>query len=280
MNLGRLLAAVRQRFERRGVPDASLEAEIIIRHVLGLERAALLAWPERVVTPAETAAIKALAERRARGEPSAYIVGHRWFYGLDFHVGDGVLIPRPETEQLVELALSVIRAEGYRTAADVGTGSGVIAVSLANQVPDLIVVATDLSEAALAIARRNAERYGLAGRIDFRQGDLLEPLTTTVDVICANLPYVQATEITPDSPLSHEPRLALDGGRDGLDVFRRFFPQVGPRLRRGGRLFLEIGAGQAGAVLALLEHDLPPGRFIVHRDLDKHERIIEYRLTP
>jgi release factor glutamine methyltransferase len=279
VNLGRLLALVRYLLERHHVPDASLEAELLARHVLGLDRAELHARPERPVSPEELAAVKALAERRARGEPSAYITGHRWFYKLDFHVGDGVLIPRPETELLVDLALAAIRESRGRAAADIGTGSGVIAVSLAHEVRDLTVVATDVSEKALAIARQNAERYGVADRIIFRQGDLLEPLTGPVDIICANLPYVKETELSAGGPLSCEPQLALDGGPDGLDVFRRFFPQVGSRLCPGGRLFLEIGAGQAPALLALLERDLPPGRFTVHRDLARHERVIEFRLT-
>ena len=279
MNLGRLLAMVRYRFERHGVPDASLEAEILVRHVLGIDRAALHTGPERPVSPEETEAVQALAERRARGEPTAYLTGHRWFYKLDFHVGDGVLIPRPETELLVEVAVAAIRECRYRTAADIGTGSGVIAVSLAYELPDLAVIATDISEQALAIALKNAERYRVAGRVLFRRGDLLEPLTEAVDVICANLPYVGKTDLPAGGPLSREPRLALDGGPDGLDLFRRFVPQVPSKLRPGGSLVAEIGAGQTQQVLKLMERDLPPGRFTVHRDLAGHERVIEYRLT-
>ena len=279
MNLGRLLETVRRRFERRGIPDASLEAEILVRHVLGLDRTALHARPERSISPEETTAVEELVERRLNGEPSAYLTGHRWFYKLDFLVGDGVLIPRPETELLVEAALSAIAARRYRTAADIGTGSGVIAVSLAYEVPDLTIIATDISPQALDIARTNAERYGVTGRVRFRQGDLLGPLTGPVDIICANLPYVEQQELRDGGPLSHEPRLALDGGPDGLDVFRRFGPQVSNKLNPGGGLVIEVGAGQAEHVVRLLERDLPEGMFNVHHDLAGHERVIEYRLT-
>jgi release factor glutamine methyltransferase len=281
VNLGRLLAAVRQRLERRGVADASLEAEIMARHVLDMDRAGLHAQPERPVSPREEAAVEALAERRARGEPSSYITGHRWFYGLDFLVAAGVLVPRPETELLVDVAVGVINGSGsdYRTAADIGTGSGVIAVCLAHLVPNLAVIATDISEQALDIARSNAGRHGVAERVTLCQGDLLEPLVEPVDIICANLPYVKRGDLPPGGPLSYEPRLALDGGPDGLDVLRRFVPQVAPKLRPGGCLVVEVGAGQAKKVLAILERELPPGGFNVHRDLAGHERVIEYRLT-
>lgn len=279
MNLGRLLAAVRRRLDRRGVEDASLEAEIMARHVLGMDRAALHATPERPVSLEDTAAIESLAERRAQGEPNAYLTGHRWFYGLDFIVASGVLIPRPETELLVEAAITAINQGGYRTAADIGTGSGIIAVCLARLVPNLTVTAADISGPALEIARRNAERHGVADRIIFRSGDLLLPLTTPFDIICSNLPYVKETDIPAGGPLWHEPRLALNGGPDGLDVFRRFAPQVAGHLNPGGCLVLEIGAGQAKQVLALLERDLPAGKFTLHRDLAGHERVIEFRLT-
>jgi release factor glutamine methyltransferase len=279
VNLGRLLAAVRDKLERRGVPDASLEAEILARHVLGLDRAELHSHPDREVSPEESTAIESLTERRARGEPSAYITGRRWFYGLEFLVGAGVLIPRPETEMLVEVARDFIKANHYRTAADIGTGSGAIAVCLAHLVPSLRLVATDVSEEALAIARRNAERHGVAERIAFRSGDLLTSLTGPVDIICANLPYVKQEEIPETGPLAHEPRLALDGGPDGLDIFRSFFPQVAAGLRSGGSLVVEVGAGQAKAVLRLMEQALPPGKFTVHRDLAGHERVVACRLT-
>jgi release factor glutamine methyltransferase len=279
VNLGRLLAAVRRRLERRGVPDASLEAEIMARHVLGLDRAGLHAQPERPVTPEQSAAVTSLAERRARGEPSAYLTGHRWFYGLDFLVGPGVLVPRPETELVVEVALAAIHGSHYETVADIGTGSGAVAVCLAHLVQKLHVVATDISEKALDVARANAARHGVAERLTFCLGDLLEAVPELVEVICANLPYVKRKDVPPGGPLSYEPRLALDGGPDGLDVFRRFGPQVAPKLRPGGCLVLEVGDRQAPKVLRLLEHDLPPGKFTVHRDLADRERVIEYRLT-
>jgi release factor glutamine methyltransferase len=279
VNLGWLLSAVRQRLERRGVPHASLEAEIMARHVLGMDRAELHARPEHPVSPEDTASIESLADRRAAGEPTAYLTGHRWFYGLDFLVTSGVLIPRPETELLVETAAAVVTERNYHTAADIGTGSGVIAVCLAHLAPNLNVIATDISEAALDIARRNSEFHGVADRITFRLGDLLEPLAEPVDILCANLPYVKTNDIPKSGPLWHEPRTALDGGADGLDVFRRFAPIVAACLRPGGCLVLEIGAGQSKAVLALLEKHLPGGKFKVHRDLAGHERVIEFRLT-
>ena len=280
MNLGTLLAEARKRLADHGIDDASLEAEVLVRHVLELDRAALHASPERPVSEAESRAIHRLIERRLTGEPTAYITGHREFYGLDFIVTPDVLIPRPETELLVDLALAGIKENGYKTAADIGTGSGNIAVCLAVSVPDLMVTPIDIRGNALIIAMQNAARHKVIDRMHFELGDLLEPLEEPVDVICANLPYVTTSELIVDGPLHFEPQDALDGGPDGLDVFRDFVPMVPYALKPGGSLYLEIGEGQGEAVKEMVNRDLPGAFVSVHRDLAGRDRVVMVRLTP
>ncbi|MCX6022565.1 MAG: peptide chain release factor N(5)-glutamine methyltransferase [Chloroflexi bacterium] len=266
-----------------GSEEARLEAEVLLAHTLGVSRAHLFARMEEPLPPGAFDHFDDLIERRVNYEPLAYLVGRREFYGRDFAVTPAVLVPRPETEMLVTGALAAIdRFAAVRGAlprvADIGTGSGAVAVSLAVERPTLTVEAVDLSADALAVARRNAERHGAADRVRFRHGDLLEPLDAPADLIVANLPYVRDDQISRGShvaaELSWEPRLALSGGPDGLEVFRRFFAQLGGKLAPGGVALLEIAWDQGPAVTALAAAALPSEHTALVRDLAGLNRVL------
>jgi release factor glutamine methyltransferase len=237
-----------------GVDEARLDAELLLGHVLGLERSTILARPERELTPKELTLYRELIRRRAAREPLPYIVGRREFFGLDLVVDERVLIPRPETELLVEQALHLARRAAHPLlVADVGAGSGAIAVALAVHLPQAAVYALDASPAALAVTAENAHRHGVAGRVHCLESDLLSALPMPVDLIAANLPYIAAPEwpALPPEIREWEPRRALDGGPEGLDAIRRLLMQAQAFLRPGGALLLEIGSGQGAAVTAL-----------------------------
>ena len=279
MNRGQLLTAARRRLEAAGIEEGSLEGEVLLRHVLDISRAGLFAGLDSELTPGQAIAIERLLERRLKGEPTAYITGRREFYGLDFRVDRNVLIPRPESELLVEKAIGLAREHRLSLIADIGTGSGAIAVSLAVVLPDVTIYATDISAAGLELARENVRYHGVEGRISFLRGNLLEPLPGPVDMIVANLPYVRRSDLPPGGPLSYEPALALDGGEDGLEVLRLICGQAGGKLRPDGFLLLEIGQGQAGQVADLLNQVFPSSRIEVDRDLAGIERLVSVRLT-
>jgi len=244
-------------------------------HVTGSSRARLLAHPERTLTSAQVARYGKLVDDRAAGYPLPYLTGEIEFYGLDIEVTPEVLIPRPETETLVDLALE----RRPNTVVDVGTGSGCIAVALAAHLPEAAVYGIDISPAALAVARRNAERYGLGERIRFLVGDLLDRRPGPVDLIVSNPPYVSADEWAslPPSVRDHEPRLALDGGPDGLEVVRRLISQSQGLLEPDGALLIEIGATQGDAAKEAAETFFPEnGTSIrIHPDLAGHDRVLE-----
>ncbi len=264
-----------------GVDTPSLDADLLLCHLLGWNRARLLARPERLLTPDEESAYRSLLRRRAAREPLAYILGRREFYGLEFAVDQRVLVPRPETELLVDLALEhVAEHPKARLAADVGTGSGAVAVALAVHAPQLRVVACDISPEALSLARSNALRHG--AQVDFVVADLLSPLVGPFDLILANLPYVarDGWDSLPPEVRDHEPRLALDGGPDGLDAYRRFFPQARDRLPPGGFLAVEIGADQREAVTAMARAWFPGATVRLHRDLAGLPRVVSVLTRP
>ena len=248
MRIADRIADARDAIAAAGVrpQDAALDAEVLARTVLNCDRAGLIVRL-REEEPAEfSAAFAPLVKRRSLREPMAYIVGQREFWGRRFAVMPGVLIPRPETELIVEEALALFRERPPRVIIDVGTGSGCLAVSLAAEFPEARVVATDISMEALAIARRNAAANGLEARIDFRLADLLDAVTDSADLIVSNPPYVasgDAPGLVPEVR-EHEPHVALFAGDDGLHVYRRLLPSARPRLRAGGRLILEVGYDQ------------------------------------
>ena len=239
----------------KGIESARLESEVLLAHVLNCPRIELIARSLEQPAEADRAKFRELIRRRVEGWPVAYLVGTKEFYLLKFEVSPAVLVPRPETETLVMEALRLLKPLKGPTVLDLGTGSGCIAVSVAHQKKDARVTATDISPDASDVARRNAERHGVADRITFLQGDLLAavPAGSTFDLVVSNPPYVTPTELaalTPDVR-EHEPRLALDGGPDGLAFYRRIAAGVGPLLKPGGWLLVEIGATQDEAVRAL-----------------------------
>ena len=264
-----------------------MEAEVLLAYVLGTSRAVLIAHPERPLTPAQLDRYQALVRRRAVDYPLPYLTGRLEFYGLEFEVTPEVLIPRPETETLVELAL----ARRPRSAVDVGTGSGCIAVSLAVHLPEATIYATEISPVALAVARRNAERHGVAERVRLLAGDLLSPCPGPVDLIVSNPPYVSTGEWAslPASVRDYEPSLALDGGPDGLDVVRRLLAQaaatwvsghrpptgVGGLASPVGALLIEIGARQGEAAANLARTFFPQATLRVLPDLAGRDRVLE-----
>lgn len=263
-------------------PDAEpLDAAILLALVLDLPRTALLAYPETPLSAEQRARFAALVARRAAGEPVAYLTGRRAFYDREFLVTPDVLIPRPETEHLIEAALNWARERADRGAGlrvvDVGTGSGAIAVTLAAHLPDASLHAIDCSPAALEVARRNADRAGVAGRIAFHQGDLLRPLLEAgerMDLIAANLPYIPSADLDTLDVARYEPRLALDGGPDGLDAIRRLLEQATDALAASGLALLEIGAGQGARAAALAENAFPGAAIAVLADYAGHDRLL------
>lgn len=233
---------------------AALDADLLLAHACGLAKEELYAHLDLPVAAAEEAAYRGLVRRRAHGEPVAYLRGYKEFFGLRFAVDPRVLIPRPETEVLVEAAIAFIRRTGRALVADVGTGSGAIAVAVAVSEPSVRVIATDFSAAALEVARANAEAHGVPARLDLRRGDLLAPVDRAVDVVTANLPYLSDERRSgwDRTSLRFEPREAVVAGPDGLDVIRRCVAQLPGKLARGGAIFLECDPPQAGPVEALL----------------------------
>ncbi len=268
---------VRLRLQEAGVEEAHLEADVLVRHVLGLERADLLARPETPLAPAQSAALEGLMARRERREPLAYVLGRREFHGLDFRVTPAVMVPRPETETLVEEALAWARSRPAPvTVADVGTGSGCIVVTLAARLPDVRFLATDVSPAALAVAEENAHRHGVAGRVRLLSGHLLQPLPGPVDLVVANLPYVPSGRLDSLQPevRDHEPRGALDGGPDGTDLLRPLLRQAGSYLRPGGALMLEIDEEQGPALAEAARSAFPAATVSVLPDLSGRDRVL------
>ncbi len=279
-----MLAAAR-RLREEGCESPQLDSAVLMAHVLGVGKAWLYAHPHRQLTEAEITRYEALIRRRIAQEPVAYLIGTKAFYSLEIAVNRHVLIPRPETELLVERALDYIShllAQGrVPLVADIGAGSGAIAIAIAINAPGVRVIATDISAEALAVAAQNVARYGLGDQIELLTGHLTESLTVPVDVMIANLPYIATGQIPhlPRSVRDYEPHVALDGGPDGLQVFRAFFDSLAregmpTKLRPGGRIYLEIGADQGAAVKTLAELALPGAEVTILPDYAGLDRIV------
>jgi release factor glutamine methyltransferase len=268
--------------------DARLDAQVLLGHVIGADRAHLLAYPERDISNEQFQQYWQLIDRRSHGEPVAYLTGHKEFFGLDFCVDRRVLIPRPETELLVEAALGVIRdriaAGPMPVVADIGTGSGAIAIAIAVEEPRLpYLYACDISAEALEVARVNCQHHHVETRVRLLQGDLLAPLPEPVDLLIANLPYVGTEETTAIAPdiLDYEPHLALLSGPYGLSHIQRLFveAQQSGMLRRDGMLLLEIGYQQCEPLTNLL-HDLwPQARVNCRQDYAGWNRLMQVKLS-
>lgn len=263
-----------------GVEDARIEAECLIGHILGFSRAKLYTEWEGEIPRSKHCSFVALIERRLLGEPLAYLTGHREFYGLDFLVDHRVLIPRPESELLVELALQHLESRGQASApsilADVGTGSGALAIALAKQTPYSQVFATDISADALEVAAINCRTHGVQDRVTLLHGDLLQPLPGPVDVVVSNPPYIVESdfEALPREIREYEPILALDGGHDGLATIRRLLPQAIEKLKLDGALFMEIGYDQRAEARRLAEILYPDASIGVELDLAGRDRVL------
>lgn len=253
------------------IDDAWLESEVLVRHILNYDRVMLYQNIEQKFPSDKLSTLESVINRRIKGEPSAYITNHKEFYGLHFYLNSDVLIPRPETEHLVEKALSVTQQYEHPVIADIGTGSGAIAISLATSLPSAKFFAVDISFDTLKIADINCHRHKVHERISLLCGNLLEPLPVKADIIAANLPYVKKEDIHADSC---EPRPALDGGEDGLDVIRLLCQQVEAKINIGGHLLLEIGLGQKDSVVGMLKEIDSVKDIEVIPDLSGIDRII------
>ena len=239
----------------------------------------MLAHPEAELSPEAEGRLQAALGRLESGESLPYVLGHWEFYGLDFSLSTDVLIPRPETELLVEQALNWLKAHPQRRrAADIGSGSGCIAVTTAVHMPDLHMLATDISLAALKIARRNAVNHHVAERIDFLASDLLPAVAARFDLVCANLPYIPNEKLKSLKVYRSEPSLALAGGTDGLDLIRRLLFSVPSRLAPGGLLLLEIEASQGEAACRLAGQALPGAEVRLFQDLAGRDRLVQVEL--
>lgn len=278
MTIGEALRRAIVRLRTARLTEAHLDAEMLLAHVLGTTRGYLLANTERALTGHQAARFSQLIAKRLRRHPIAYLTGHQEFYGLDFFVNKNVLIPRPDTETLVEAALAAARhliatdPTHQLTIADIGTGSGCIAVVLAKYLPSAKIIATDISPAALAIAKQNAKAHRVTSRLFLRRGNVLAPLKRfgKIDLFVANLPYLTRDELR---NVQKEPRLALHGGKMGLELIERLLASAPPLLAKTGAILLEISPTQVGAVVFLVGRYLPDKQFTLLKDLTGRHRV-------
>jgi release factor glutamine methyltransferase len=269
-----------------------LDARVLFSHILGKPKTWLLAHPETQPTPQQAATLEAAAQRIENGEPLPYVLGNWEFYGLDFYVSPDVLIPRPETELLIDLALAqaATRATlepGLRLI-DIGTGPGIIPITLATRLPKAEIHATDISPAALAIARKNAKKHGVGDRIKFYEADLFEARGSNIEspipnlqslfsnfhLILSNPPYIPTSTLRELPIYGREPTLALDGGPDGLEIIQRLLGQSKRHLAPGGTLLLEFEYRQGAQVTALARENFPDADIHIHKDLAGHDRLL------
>lgn len=276
MSLKQALNRARGTLVEGNIEDAPLEGELLLRHVLGISRTQLYLDLDLELSPSYEEAFRQLVKRRLGGEPAAYITGHCEFYGLDFYVDSRVLIPRPESELLVEKTAALAQNHPLASIAEIGTGSGAIAISLALELPQAKIYATDISAPALEVAWLNCRKHGVIDRVFLLHGDMLDPVPEPVDLIIANLPYVRRSELT---GVRFEPQLALDGGGDGIEKIRQLCRQAGSKLRPGGFLLLEIGEGQGEEVTTLLNSLFPRAKIEVTADLSGIERVVSLSLA-
>lgn len=279
MNAGELLKQLISQFDN---DSTELDAQIILAHTLGHPRTWLLAHLDNPLTALQIASTTQAFDAYQTGTPLPYIIGHWEFFGLDFDITKDVLIPRPETELLVEKAITWLKASPKRrTVADIGTGSGAIAVSISMRMPDAHIIATDISHAALKVAQRNARKFHVHHRMDFLQCDLLpehiDPLPTEshFDLICANLPYIPTETLQRLPIFGREPTIALDGGTDGLDLYRRLFKLIPDWLAPHGMMLLEIESTLGVQALGLAFDTFSDATIHLHQDLTGNDRLLE-----
>jgi release factor glutamine methyltransferase len=258
---------------RHGSESARLDAEVMLATALGLRRLDLYLQFDRPLSESELSVYRGQVSRRAHGEPVAYVTGHKEFMALDFEVTPSVLVPNPDTELIVQLAVAWARESGlHLRVADVGTGSGCIAVAVAHYAPNVEMWASDVSADALEVAGRNIARHSLEQRIHLACGDLMEPLPGTFDLVCANLPYLDSDTLLPADVVS-QPSVALYAGGGGADVVLRLLEEVPARLDKGGRVLVELDPAILPSVLEVAGRNFAGHR--THHDLGGHERVLE-----
>ena len=277
MNLREILNSAGETLMRTGSPDAQLEAEVLIRHVLRIDRATFFRDLEQPVTDRDRKRLDDLVIRRLNREPLNYITGLREFYGLDFEVSDSVLIPRQETELLVDTVISLARSRPKCEIkiCDIGTGSGAIAVSVAVNLPSAEVMAIDISQRALDIADANRRMHGVYNRVSLRRGNLLEPVDWKPEIIVSNPPYIRRSDLSLLQPeIQYEPSVALDGGSDGLEVIRGLLRQSSDKVSTTGAILFEIDSSQKDSARMLSREYFPNSEISILDDLSGNSRAI------
>ena len=283
MQVRDVLREAREKLRVSGVEDAGFEAEYLLRHTLGCTREFLLIALDSDISPSDQLRFDSVINRRAAGEPSAYITGHKEFYGLDFKVDPRALIPRPETELLVELALEFAAKRTSRgedlNIAEVGVGCGAIAIALAVNLSGARVIATDISPAALKLASENVSRHCVEDRVTLLEGDLLQNVSGPIDILVSNPPYIPSEHLAaiPREIRDHEPRVALDGGEHGMTVIERLIRQAKNKLRPGGAMFVEIGWDLGERVMARSLELWPESEVSITPDLAGLDRVLTLR---
>ncbi len=273
MTVLEVLKLASDHFQTRAPGSPRLDAEVLLAHALGLRRLDLYLKFDRPLTDAELAQYRDLVARRAKGEPVAYLVGHKEFMGLDFAVTPAVLIPNPDTEVLVQRAVEIAREAGRPLrVADVGTGSGCIAIAIAHYAPNVEVVASDVAQDALEVAARNVAAHGMAGRVQLVCGDLMAPFTGSFDIVCANLPYVAAgVALAPE--VVAQPARALYAETNGSALVTRLLAEAPARLNPGGRALAELDPSIAASAVDVANQNFAGHR--IHSDLAGHQRVLE-----
>lgn len=270
MNIQEALDWASQNFDKQNIPSASLDAEILLCYVINITKVKLIAHPEIELSPKQLHKFKILINQRLSGQPVAYLIKNKAFYNLDFRVDRSVLIPRPETEILVEQAIKIIKNNPYQVA-DIGTGSGCIAIAIALNCPNVKIDAVDISPSALHNALNNIKSFRLTN-INLIPSNLFDNCYQKYDLICANLPYLTASET---NKLPYEPRVALFGqSRDGLGLYRQFFAQVPKYLTKNGRIIIEIGDRQNNQIIKIIKKFLPKTKISICQDLAEFSRIV------
>ena len=264
---------------KSGSPDSRLEAEILLRHVLKIDRATMFSNLENILDSKQENDIAELVQRRLANEPLSYITGTREFYSLDFQITSDVLIPRQETETLVDEVIKIAKENPLKIV-DVGTGSGAIAIALAVNLPLAKIIATDISVDALHVAESNTKMNEVFSRINLKQGNLLDVLDEKVDVIVSNPPYIPSNQIEHLQPeVKKEPHIALDGGSDGLEYIRKLIGNCSEKLNNNGHIFIEIDPSQSEEVLKIADTHFPDARTAIIKDLSQNNRVLSIHLT-
>jgi release factor glutamine methyltransferase len=274
LRLAEVLKSVRRRLSRSS-DTAGLDAQVLLAHLIGKSRAWVLAHTEESLDKNTAVHLEKAVQRLEKGEPLPYVLGRWEFFGLNFIVSPAVLIPRPETELLVETAIKWLKTSQDGRVLDVGTGSGCIAAAIAVNLPGVYITAVDLSREALLVASKNIKYHAVEDRVFLLQSDLLTPVASQYELICANLPYIREETLVNLKVSRQEPALALAGGEDGLTLIRRLFAQAAERLRPAGMLLAEIEAGQREAALKLADHYFPGTKTDVLKDLAGNDRLLK-----